>query len=89
MRDASGQLTKRGQLLRLHQTILRGAQILQRGGQLARARLDAFKQAYILDRDRRLVGEGATSSICLSVNGRTARRQAQHPMLFHPAILER
>ena len=57
VRDAGGELTKRGELLRLHQTILRGAQVLQRRRQFARARFHAFEQPDILHRDRRLVGE--------------------------------
>ena len=58
VRDASGELTERGELLGLHQTILRGPQILQGFSQFARASLHAFKQAHVLDRDHRLVGEG-------------------------------
>ena len=58
MRDASGELTKRGKLLRLDQAVLRGAQVLQRCGKLTRAGLHAFEQTNILDRNRRLVGKG-------------------------------
>ena len=43
---------------RLDQAVLRGAQILQRFRQFARARLNALEQPHVLDRDRRLVGEG-------------------------------
>ena len=57
MRDASGELTERGELLRLHEAVLCGAQILQRLGQFACAGLNTFEQAHILDCDRRLVGE--------------------------------
>ena len=45
-------------------------------GQLARARLHLVEQAHVLDRDHGLVGEGLTSSISLSVNGRTTFRPA-------------
>ena len=41
--DASRELAERGELLRLHQAVLCGAQILQRGSQLARSRFDAFE----------------------------------------------
>ena len=58
MRDPSGQLTKRGELLGLNQAILRGPQVLQRRCEFARAGLHAFEQAHILYRYRRLVGEG-------------------------------
>ena len=58
MRDAGGELTERGELLRLHQTILRGAQVFQRVCQFARARLHALEQAHVLDGDHCLVGEG-------------------------------
>ena len=57
VRDASGELTERGELLRLHQAVLRGAQILQRGSQFARARPHVFKQPRVLDRHHRLVGK--------------------------------
>ena len=43
VRDASGELTKRGQLLCLHQAVLRGSQILQRFRQFARAGFHPFK----------------------------------------------
>ena len=56
--DPGGELAKRGELLRLHQAILRGAQVLERGGQFARAPLHLVEQAHVLDRDHRLVGEG-------------------------------
>ena len=74
VRDAGGQLTERGELLGLDQAVLRGAQVLQRLRQFARAGLNAFEQAHVLDRNRRLVGEGRANSICLSVNGRTSER---------------
>ena len=48
--------------------------LLQRLGELARARLQLLEQPHVLDRDHRLVGEGLTSSICLSVNGCTSVR---------------
>ena len=75
--DAGGQLAERSELLGLHQAVLRSAQILQRFRQLARALLFGFEQPHILDRDHRLVGEmSVTSSICLSVKGRTTLRQS-------------
>ena len=55
--DTGGQLTERGELLRLDQTVLRSPQVLQRLRQLARASFYAFKQPYILDRDCGLVGK--------------------------------
>ena len=58
VRDAGGQLPKRGELLGLDQAVLRGPQILQRLRQFARARFFRFEQPHILDCDRRLVGEG-------------------------------
>ena len=57
VRDAGGELTERGKLLRLHQAILRGAQVLQRLRQLARARFHAFEQPHVLDCDCRLIRE--------------------------------
>ena len=58
VRDAGGQLAERGELLGLDQAVLRGPQVLQRLRQFAGAGLDAFEQPHVLDRDRRLVGEG-------------------------------
>ena len=57
VRDPGGQLSQRCKLLGLNEAILRGTQFLQRLPQLARARFYVFKQADVLDRDGRLVGE--------------------------------
>ena len=57
VRDAGGELAERGQLFGLHQTVLRGAEVVQRGGKLLGARLHLVEQPHILDRDHRLVGE--------------------------------
>ena len=57
VRDTGGELTKRGELLRLHQAVLCGAQVLQRFRQFAGAGFHAFKQPHVLDRNRGLVGE--------------------------------
>ena len=43
VRDTGGELTERGELLCLDEAVLRGAQILQRRGQFARAGLHAFE----------------------------------------------
>ena len=58
VRDAGGQLTERGELLRLHQAVLRGAQVLQRLCQVARAGLNTLEQPRVLDRHHRLVCKG-------------------------------
>ena len=60
VRDAGGELAERGELLRLHQAVLRSAQVFQRSGQLARARLHLVEQSHVFDRDHRLIGEGLT-----------------------------
>ena len=79
MRDAGGELAKRGKLLRLHQAVLRGAQVLQRGGQFARASLDAFEQADVLNCNRGLVGKGRDQLDLLVGEGPHLRaRQGQH-----------
>ena len=57
VRDPSGQLTKRGKLLRLDKAVLRGSQIFQRLRQLARTILFGLEQPYVLDSDRRLIRE--------------------------------
>ena len=57
MRDAGGELTERGELLRLDEAVLRGAEVLQRLRQFARTGLNAFEQAHVLDCNRGLVSE--------------------------------
>ena len=57
MRDAGGELAERGELLRLHEPVLRGPQIFERARQFAGARLHLVEQADILDGDTGLVGE--------------------------------
>ena len=59
MGDARGELAKGGELLRLDQPVLRLAQVVERCGELARARLDFAEEPSVFDRDERLVGEGA------------------------------
>ena len=59
VRDAGRELAERGEFLGLDQPILRLAQIVERGGELARARLHLLEQACVLDRDHGLVGECA------------------------------
>ena len=44
-------------------------QFFDRLTELARTRLHLVEEPYILDGDHRLVGEGRSSSICLSVKG--------------------
>ena len=58
MGDAGGELAERGELLGLHQAILRGAQVVERQRQFAGSLLNLIEQANILDRDHGLVGEG-------------------------------
>jgi len=57
MGDASGELAERGQLLGLHQAILRGAEFVDQGGELIRSRLHLVEQPHIFNRDHGLVGE--------------------------------
>ena len=69
MRDAGGELAERGELLGLDQAVLRGAQILERLRQFARARLHLSNRrtfsiaitawsAKVCDKLDLLVGEG-------------------------------
>ena len=51
-----------------------GGLLLQRFASAPRALLHLVEQPRVLDGDHRLVGEGLTSSICLSVKGRTSSR---------------
>ena len=67
VRDAGGELAERCHLLRLHQPVLRAAQIGERGlgGGACLARF--LEQPRVLDREHRLTGEG------LQQCGRSAR----------------
>ena len=58
VRDAGGQLAKRGELFRLHQPFLCGAKFLQRSRKFARSGLHVLEKAGVLDRDDRLCREG-------------------------------
>jgi hypothetical protein len=60
VRDAGGELAERGELLGLHQAILRGAQFVERSDKLFGAFLHLLEQPDILDGDHGLVGEGCT-----------------------------
>ena len=57
VRDAGGELAERGELLGLHQPVLRGAQFVERLRQLPGPRLDLIEQTDILDGDYGLVRE--------------------------------
>ena len=57
VRDAGGQLAKRGELLGLDQPLLRGSELLQRFRQFPGSRLDILEQAGVLDRDDGLSGK--------------------------------
>ena len=58
VRDAGGELAERGELLGLHQPVLRGAQFVERGGELPGARLNFVEQPHVLDGDDGLIGKG-------------------------------
>lgn len=57
MRDARGELSERGELLGLHQPVLRRPQLLQRFRQFARTRLDTLEQTNVFDGNGGLIGE--------------------------------
>ena len=59
MRDTGGELTERGELLRLHQTVLRRPQIIEGSGKLSRADLDLVEQTDVFDGDHRLIREAS------------------------------
>ena len=65
MCNARGELAERGQLFGLDEAVLRGAEIIERCEVPACAPAP-LEQSNILDGDDGLVGEGLTSSICLS-----------------------
>ena len=66
VRDAGGQLAKRGELLGLDQPLLRGPELLERFRQFPGARFDVLEQARVLDGKRRIEprrsGGGRSSS---------------------------
>ena len=79
VRDAGGELAERGEFLRLHQAVLRGAQVLQRLRQFARAGFYAFEQAHVLDCNRRLVSERRCQlDLFIGERAHFRTRQAQH-----------
>src|SRR5262245_6411378 len=79
MRDASGQLTERGQLLRLHQAVLHAAQVLQRFCQFSRAGFHTVEETDVLNRDCSLVSESRRQfDLFLSKWTDLRARQAQH-----------
>ena len=72
VRDAGGELAERGELFGLHQAILRGAQFFERLRQsLVRSRNSLSSRAFSMAITAWLA-KLLTSSICLSVNGRTS-----------------
>ena len=56
--NARGELAERSKFLRLHQAVLRGAEIIERLRKFPRAILHLCEQPSVLDRDDCLVGEG-------------------------------
>src|SRR5262249_27860431 len=62
-----------GQFLALAQTVLRSAQILQRGGQFARACFYAFKQPYVFNRNYCLVSESGNQCDVIGIKRSNSR----------------
>ena len=79
MGDAGGELAERSKLIRLHQAVLSGAQIVQRFCQFPCAGLNLVEQPSVFDRDDRLVGE-RLHELDLLVNERMdlLARQREH-----------
>ena len=67
--DAGGELAERGELFRLHQPVLRLAQIVERGGEFARARLHSSNRRTFSIAITACSAKVSTSLICLSVKG--------------------
>ena len=86
VRDAGGELAERGELFRLDQPVLRLAQVVERGREFARARLDLVEHARVLDRDRRLVGEALQQRLFLQGKwpGRRARDENRADAAISP-----
>src|SRR5262249_23347928 len=78
VRNAGGELTQRGQLLCLHQAVLRGTQIFKGGPEFAGSCLHALEQAHILDRDHRLIGKNADKIDLLLRKGLDHRPRQKH-----------
>jgi hypothetical protein len=71
VRDAGGELAERGELLGLHQAVLRGAQVVERLRQLPRCAPAPRRTGGVLDGDHGLVGERSRVFACTSSNRRT------------------
>ena len=87
MRDAGGELTERGQLLRLHKAVLRVAQVFQRLRQFARAGLDLSNSRTFSIAMTAWSANVVTNSICLSVNGRGSRRCSVNTPTIAPSLI--
>src|ERR1700749_1119906 len=76
MGDARGKLAERGAFLRLEQSILRAAQIVDGLGELLGARLDLVEKPSVFDRDHSLVGESLQRlDLALRIEPRLAARK--------------
>src|SRR5688572_6027528 len=87
VRDAGGELAKRGKLLSLDEAILGGPEIFERARKLLRARLHLLKQTDIRHRNHRLVGEGL-DELDLPVGKRLDSFAEKHDHADDMAILE-
>ena len=85
MRDAGGELAERGELLGLHQAILRGAQIVEGcGSSLVRACTSSNRRTFSMAITA-WSAKVATSSICCSVNSSTTARVSNSAPIGFPS----
>ena len=85
VRDAGRKLAERGELLRLHQAVLRSTQIVKGSGKLFRACLHLVEQADVLDGDHSLIRE-ASHQLDLAIgNGRTCCRVRMNTPMGAPS----
>ena len=87
MGDAGGELAEGGELFRLDQPVLRLAQVVERGGELLRARLHLVEQAHVFHSDDRLVGE-SLDDLDLALGEKAGLRTgedngAEDPLIAH------
>ena len=81
------ELTERGELFRLHEPVLRAAQVVERGGELLRARLHLVEQANVFESNDGLIGE-SLDDLNLPVGKMPRLRSCQHKRALDAVFLQ-
>ena len=83
VRDTRSELAKRSELFRLHQAILRGAEVIQGLREVSRALLQFLEQLDIRNGDHGLIGESLAAT---GYGGRRTCRAATRVTLIAPMV---